>query len=166
MIVRPETQDDRAAISQLIGVVMSPAEARLVDRLRDEAYVLASLVAIRDSRVVGNIVFSRAPIVTDNRAIEAAALAPLVVHPQYQRLGIGSALVTEGLRICKQLGQEAVIVLGDPKYYSKFGFRSDLTNGIVCKYSGPACMGLELTPNVLQGAIGSMRYPPAFDELD
>ena len=127
---------------------------------------MVSLIAVADRQLVGNVVFSHLLILTEGRSIEAAALAPLAVHPEHQRLGIGSALVTEGLRVCGQRGKEAVIVVGDPKYYARFGFSPGTVTHIASRYSGPAFMGLELTPNALRNVKGHAIYPAAFDDLD
>jgi putative acetyltransferase len=167
LIVRPETDADIAAIGELVAdVFRSPAEARLIDRLRDEGHILVSLVADTDHRIVGNVVFSHLPIFMKDRTIEAAALAPLAVHLDYRRSGIGAALVNEGLRICRQRGKDAVIVLGDPRYYTRFGFSPELAAGIASKYSSPSFMAIELTPHVLRNARASVKYPNAFDDLE
>jgi putative acetyltransferase len=167
VLVRPEALVEKAAIGELVtNVFQGDLEARLIERLRDEEQILASLVAIADQRLVGNVVFSHLLIPTEGRSIEAAALAPLAVHPEYQRLGIGSALVNEGLRICEKFGKEAVIVVGDPRYYARFGFSPGTVTGIASKYSGPAFMGLELAPNALRDVRGRAIYPSAFDDLD
>lgn len=165
--VRPETRVEKAAISELVtNVFQGGIEARLIERLRDDGQILVSLVAVADRQLIGNVVFSYLLISTERRSIEAAALAPLAVHPEYQRLGVGSALVTEGLRICEKRRKEAVIVVGDPRYYARFGFSPGTVTGIASKYSGPAFMGLELAPNALRNARGRAIYPNAFDDLD
>jgi putative acetyltransferase len=167
LIVRPETDADVASIRELVtDVFQNHAEARLIERLRDEGHILLSLIAAADHSIVGNVVFSHLPIFTEDRTIEAAALAPLAVHRDYRGSGIGSALVNEGLRICKQRGKDAAIVLGDPRYYARFGFSPELAAGIVSKYSGPSFMAIELTPRVLRNTRGSVKYPNAFDDLD
>jgi putative acetyltransferase len=164
--ITTETDADAAAISELVtGVFRNRAEARLIERLREEGRLVVSLIAVADDQIVANIVFSHLPIVTENRTIEAAALAPLAVHRDYQRSGIGSALVKEGLRACKRRGKDAVIVLGDPDYYTRFGFSRDLAAGIASKYSGPGFMALELTPGAIRHTKGTVTYPSAFDDL-
>jgi putative acetyltransferase len=144
----------------------SCAEARLIERLRDEGHIAVSLVAVEDRRVVGNVVFSHLSIVSDASTIEAAALAPLAVSREHQRLGIGSALVREGLRVCKAQGKDVVLVLGDPSYYVRFGFSVERATGIASKHAGLSFMALELTPNALRHATGTVTYPSAFDEVE
>jgi putative acetyltransferase len=166
LIVRPETEADSVAISELVTEVFrNDAEARLIERLRNEGQILVSLIATADQRIVGNIVFSHLPIFAEGRTIEAAALAPMAVHRDYQHLGIGSALVNEGLRICKQRGKDAIVVLGDPQYCTRFGFSSELAAGLRSKYSGPSFMAIELAPQVLRQTKGTAAYPSAFDDV-
>jgi putative acetyltransferase len=94
-------------------------------------------------------------------------LAPMAVLPARQRQGIGSALVRDGLGRCRELGYEAVVVLGHPGYYPRFGFVPASRFGIGCEYDVPAevFMALELVPGALRGKPGTIRYHPAFAEL-
>ncbi len=103
---------------------------------------------------------------TDSSTIEAAALAPIAVSPDYRGAGIGAALIREGLRICKAHGKDVVLVLGDPRYYVRFGFSAERATAIASAYSGPSFMALELTPGVLRGVSGSVTYPSAFDDVE
>ena len=120
-------------------------EARLVDALRDGVYVKVSLVAEEDGQVVGHILFSDLPIVTPGGTVEALALAPLAVLPSHQRRGIGSMLVGEGLRACRDAGHRIVVVLGHPEFYPRFGFSAKLAERLRSPFSGPAFMA-ELVP--------------------
>lgn len=84
------------------------------------------------------------------------------VPPGQQRRGIGSALAREVLRRAQQQGWQAVIVLGHPKYYPRFGFSAALAWPLASPFSGDAFMALELKPGALQGGAGRVVYPPAF----
>ncbi len=95
----------------------------------------------------------------------AEALAPMPVLPEHQRRGIGSALVWEGLRTCREAGHRIVIVLGHPKFYPRFGFSAKKAGRLSSPYSGPAFMVAEVVSNVLQGVGGEVVYPPPFGEL-
>jgi putative acetyltransferase len=135
----------------------------LVDRLRDDGEVLVELVAegARDL-VVGHILFSHLPIhAPDGSIIRAAALAPLAVLPAYQRGGVGAALVRAGLEACAGEGAQAVVVVGHPDYYPRFGFTAEAAAALKAPFSGPAFMALELTPAALR-AGGEVRYARAF----
>ena len=139
------------------------AESEIVDRLRRDGLIAASLVACEDSDVVGHILFSDLAVTVDARNVKAAALAPLAVHPDRQRQGIGSRLVHAGLSLVGDRRYEAVIVVGHPDYYPRFGFSSPLAGKLAAPFSGDAFMALELTPGSLSGATGTVRYPRAFN---
>ncbi|MCC7023542.1 MAG: N-acetyltransferase [Thermomicrobiales bacterium] len=162
--IRFETPADHAAIRTVNREAFGgEAEAILVDALRDEGDALFGLVAEAAGDIVGHILFSRLPIAMGNGdEVVAAALAPLAVLPAWQRRGIGSALAREGLARCKELGVPAVVVLGDPGYYTRFGFRPELARGLASPWSGPHLMALEITPGGLAGGHGAAHYADAF----
>jgi putative acetyltransferase len=169
MVVREESVLDTAAIRLLHRAAFGgDAEGRLVDRLRGDGKVVASLVAEEDKRVVGHILFSDIRIETPRGILLGAALAPLGVLPDWQRRGIGSVLVREGLDLSRERHRVAAIVVGEPSYYSRFGFSSALAKNLRSKYSdvGPYWMALELETGALQDGFGMVRYPPAFDEVE
>ncbi len=89
-----------------------------------------SLVAFSDSEAVGHILFYPLSIKTNSGLIPTLGLVPLAVKPEHQKQGIGTKLISEGLKQAKSLGYNSVIVAGDPKYYGKFGFQTnyDLNN--------------------------------------
>lgn len=143
-------------------------EVKLVDRLRADGLVVASLVALRDGEVCGHILFSELPIRrSDSGAlIPAASLAPMAVHPRLQRVGVGSLLVRAGLEVCRAKGKDVVLVLGHPGYYPRFGFSVELGRQVQSPYSGDAWMALELKRGALEGILGSVQYPAAFGLLE
>ena len=166
LTIRSESETDfptiRALVSDAFG---GSAEARLIERLREEGAVAVSLVAVERNTIVGSVVLSRLAIVTEDSTIHAAALAPLAVRRDRRRSGIGSALVHEGLRICEERGIEAVLVLGDPLYYRRFGFSAERATGISSAYSGPSFMVIEFAPSKA-GISGLVTYPAAFAEVE
>jgi putative acetyltransferase len=165
-IIRPETTADHAAIREVNRIAFGgDGEARLVDALREGGHAKVSLVAEVHGQVVGYILFSALPIVTPEREIQALSLAPLAVAPSHQRRGIGSILVSEGLRVCRGAGYGIVIVLGHPEFYPRFGFSAKLAEPLKSPYSGPSFMAVELLTNALQGIEGEVRYPPPFEDL-
>lgn len=166
-IIRPEQPEDREAVHTInVAAFESAAEAGLVDSLRDLARPVISLVAEQDGEVVGHIMFSPATL-DDHPELRLMGLAPMAVTPALQRAGIGSALVRAGLEECKQLHMDAVIVLGHPSYYPRFGFQPSVRFGIGSEYEAPdeAFMLLELRPGCLRGAHGVARYHEAFRDL-
>ena len=94
VIIRPETSADHEAIRYVNRLAFGQDdEARLVDALRVSGYVRASLVAEKAGQVVGHILFSDLPIITQAETVPALALAPMAVLPDFQNQGIGSTLV-------------------------------------------------------------------------
>jgi putative acetyltransferase len=161
--VRPENPNDLEAIREVNRQAFGQEdEARLVDALRDGGHARLSLVAEEGGRVVGHILFSDLPIVTQAGTLHALALAPMAVLPERQRQGIGSRLVREGLRACADAGHRIVVVLGHPRYYPRFGFSAQLAERLKAPFSGPAFTASELVPGALAGVAGQVRYPPPF----
>lgn len=95
-------------------------------------------------------------------------LAPVAVLPDYQRQGIGSLLIGQGLKECARLGCKAVVVLGDPEYYSRFGLTPAQEKGLRCEYTVPdeAFMVLELKSGALEGCVGTVKYRSEFNQLE
>ncbi|MFN8395590.1 MAG: N-acetyltransferase [Bacteroidia bacterium] len=169
--VRPETEGDLLAIHELnVAAFGREAEALLVDALRrGDAFVPGlSLVAVVEGRMVGHILFTRIQIQLDGGgAYPSLSLAPMAVLPVFQNRGIGSALVRAGLVRAAELGEEAVIVLGHPEYYPRFGFLPASKWGIRSPYNvpDPVFMGIELVNGALAGNAGLVVYPKEFADL-
>lgn len=165
--VRAERAADRDAVRTVNeSAFETPAEAGLVDALREQARPLVSLVAEEGGAVAGHILFS--PVTLPGYPqLHIMGLAPMAVAPGCQRRGLGSALVRAGLAACAELGCGAVVVLGHPEYYPRFGFRPAAEFGLGCEYEVPreAFMALELVPGYLEGAAGTLRYHTAFAGL-
>jgi putative acetyltransferase len=129
MIIRSETAADGSAIRSLTGAAFdgvehsSQTEAAIVDALRDAGALALSLVAERQGRIIGHVAFS--PVEVDGRDIQWFGLGPISVLPELQRTGVGAALIEEGLRQLIEGGAAGCVVLGDPAYYTRFGFSSD-----------------------------------------
>jgi putative acetyltransferase len=161
--LRAERTEDGEAVREVNRQAFGREdEARLVDAIRDGGYARVSLVAEESGRVVGHILFSDLPIVTQAGTLHALALAPLAVLPERQRQGIGSRLVRQGLRACAEAGHRVAIVLGHPAYYPGFGFSAQLVERLKAPFSGPAFMALELVPGALENVTGEVCYPPPF----
>jgi putative acetyltransferase len=161
--VRLETPRDLDAVRDVNRQAFAgDEEARLVDALRAGGYARLSLVAEQAGRVIGSILFSDLPVLSERGTIGALALAPLAVLPDCQRQGIGSLLMQEGLRACREQGHRIVVVLGHPDYYHRFGFSAGLAERLKSPFPGPAFMALELVPGALDGVSGEVRYPPPF----
>jgi putative acetyltransferase len=137
-------------------------ESRLIVDLRDAGLASIELVSLDGTEVVGHILLSALDVTVAGKPVRSLALAPMSVQPGRQRQGVGSALVREALRRAQQQGWQAVIVLGHPDYYPRFGFSAALARPLTSPFSGDAFMALELTPDALKGGEGRVVYPPAF----
>jgi len=166
--IREETAADVEAIREVIRRAFGDEPVSpLVDRLRDDGLVVTSLLAVEGERIVGHVLFSVLEIETGSGVVATATLSPLGVVPERQRAGIGSELVRRGLEVCRERGRAAVVVVGHPSYYPRFGFSAELAKTIRSRYSGAgeAWMALELRPGALVGG-GEARFPAAFDLVD
>ncbi|MEJ2071196.1 MAG: N-acetyltransferase [Syntrophobacterales bacterium] len=81
-----------------------------------------SLVAEIDGKVVGHIAFS--PVAISDGSHDWYGLGPISVLPAFQKRGIGKSLMHEGLALLKALGAHGCVLVGDPGYYERFGFRN------------------------------------------
>ena len=165
--VRPEQPGDYAQVRDVHVRAFGDNEvADLVDLLRSRNKVVISLVAVSSRRVVGHILFS--PITISNAAggFRGLGLAPLGVLPEFQNRGVGSQLTQAGLEACRQLNYDAVVVLGHPTYYPRFGFTKAKDYGLDNEYNAlDAFMVMELKPGVLLGIEGLVQYAPEFKEV-
>ena len=167
MLIRAEKENDREAVFAVnASAFEAQAEATLVDVLREQATPVVSLVAEDNGNVVGHIMFS--PVFLSGYPdLNVMGLAPMSVAPEHQRKGIGSALVRAGLEQCRQLGSVAVVVLGHPEYYPRFGFLPSSRFDIDSDYKVPeeVFMALELVPESLSGKTGRVKYHVAFSNV-
>lgn len=165
--LRREGAGDHVAVHALhVAAFGSSLEADLVDALRPAASPLVSLVADASGLVTGHILFS--PVVLPGHdGLRLMGLGPMAVLPARQRAGIGSALVRAGLEACRDIGAGAIVVLGHPRFYPRFGFAPAARLGLRCAYDAPedAFMVVELERGHLDGATGIVAYHPAFDRV-
>jgi putative acetyltransferase len=144
----------------------TPNEANLVDVLRKQVWPYISLVAEEDGNIVGHILFT--PVTLSSHAeLKIMELGPMAVLPEHQGKGIGSALVRAGLEKCTEISYGAVVVLGHPGFYPRFGFLPSVNFGIRYEYDvlPEVFMIMELIPGYLQTASGVIHYHPAFDNV-
>jgi putative acetyltransferase len=144
-----------------------PDEAALVDAVRACGEWSISLVAVDGKRLAGHILFTPVTIQGPDRVREAVGLGPLAVDPDYQRHGIGSQLVVQGLDLCRESGHRIAVVLGHPTYYPRFGFVPARLHGIRFQLDVPddAFMVIALEPGALDGCTGVARYVAEFMSL-
>ena len=162
LTIRPERPGDRTAVFAVHAAAFeTQAEADLVDALRADAEPIVSLVAEADGTIVGHILFSPVTLDSDPE-LRVMGLGPMAVLPDWQNRGVGSALVHEGLADCRRLRIPAVVVLGHPGYYPRFGFRPASRFGVRSEYDVPeeVFMAMELQAGTLRP--GTIRYHEAF----
>ena len=160
--VEPETREDVDAIYRLnVGAFDGRTEeAELVDALRHDGDLLLSLVVRHEGEIVGHIAFSRVRIDCVTGVMGGVALAPVGVDPRYQSEGVGSVLVETGLEM---LTDESVfLVVGDPAYYTRFGFSVAAGERYPSFYSGPYFMAL-VAGDPAVAPIGPVTYAEAFE---
>ena len=128
MIIRKETVADINAITEVTIAafktlpVSNQTEQFIIKALRSAKELTISLVAEIDERVVGHIAFS--PVVISDGTKDWYGLGPISVLPEYQKQGIGKALVNEGLSLLKEIDGQGCALVGDPNYYKRFGFKN------------------------------------------
>jgi putative acetyltransferase len=103
----------------------------------------------------------------DGEAVTLVGLAPVAVLPSRQGQGIGTMLVEAGLERLRAAGAPAVVVVGDPHYYPRFGFVPASGFGLRWEEDAPdeAVMALELSPGALAGVHGVLRFRSEFDRV-
>jgi len=128
--IRLETPTDAEAVFGVEAAAFGrPDEARIVDAIRGSADEVASLVAVEGDRLVAHVLFSRVRIDGLSRA-RAAALGPVAVAPDRQGLKIGDALIRRGIDVVRaRAAFDLLFVLGNPRYYARFGFEPALKAG-------------------------------------
>ena len=126
--IRNETDADVGMITEVTVAafktleISNQTEHFIVEALRAAKALTVSLVAELDGRVIGHIAFS--PVTISDGTRNWYGLGPVSVLPEYQRKGIGKALITEGLSRLKELNAQGCCLVGHPDYYRKFGFKS------------------------------------------
>jgi putative acetyltransferase len=159
-MIRYTRASDRDAVAQVVTAAFGRAdEADLVARLRADEDVLFELVAEEDGEIVGHILFSR---LWADRSELYGALAPLAVHPDRHRQGLGQKLTRAGIESAREFGCHGLLVLGDPAYYGRFGFAAETASQVKAPFSGLAAFqALALEDNAFERAM-SVGYPSAF----
>ncbi len=128
MIIRNEKDSDVEAIFDVTKAafenhpISNHTEQFIIQALRAANALSISLVAELDGKVVGHIAFS--PVTISDGSQQWYGLGPISVLPEYQKQGIGKALVHEGLSRLKDRAAKGCVLVGDPDYYEPFGFRS------------------------------------------
>ena len=127
LLVRSEQASDIEAITQVtydafLGKFSDhPTEHLIVNALREADMLTLSLVAEIDGNVVGHVAFS--PVTINETFMDWYGLGPISVAPAFQKQGIGSKMIVDGLAKLRDLGAKGCVLEGSPAYYSRFGFK-------------------------------------------
>ncbi|MFD1589354.1 GNAT family N-acetyltransferase [Halorientalis brevis] len=124
-------------------------------------------MAVEDDRIGGHVLFSPARAENLGADVDPVGVAPIGVRPATQNEGVGSSLIQRGLEECRKVGVDAVVVLGDPGYYSRFGFERASEYGLGTEYD--ADEGFMVKP-LYEGALdtgdGIVTYQPAVRQAE
>ena len=166
--MRAEIPADGPAI-RAIHLLAFPTsqEADLVESLRGNGAATLSLVAEYQGAVVGHVMFSPVQIGDGSGAVDGLGLAPVGVLPHRQNQGIGSQLIRDALQKLETGKCPFVVVLGEPAFYSRFGFKPAREFGVRCKWDvmEDAFMLLPFDKDRVAAASGLARYRGEFDAL-
>lgn len=171
--IRQETPDDYARVIELTAKAFETMpysegdEDKLVDRLHKAPTFIPelSLLAELDSQLAGHILFT--PLVIDNgqKQFQSLILGPVSVLPEFQKQGIGGQLIIAGHQKARDLGFQSVILIGHPKYYPRFGYKTASRWGLKVAMELPSdevFMAVELVEGGLSGVSGTVIFPPEF----
>ncbi len=128
IIIRDETAADVDAIREVTIAafktlaVSHQTEQFIIEALRAARALTVSLVAEMEGQVIGHIAFS--PVTISDGTPDWFGLGPVSVLPAYQRQGVGSALIREGLSRLRAMKARGCCLVGHPEYYRKFGFKN------------------------------------------
>ena len=146
-------------------------EANLVEQLLNDetAKPFLSLMAIKDDRGVGHILFTKVSLENSPTKVNAQILAPLAVMPDCQKQGIGSLLIKKGLQQLHHQGCELVFVLGYPEYYTRFGFQPAGKLGFfflfpILEKNADAWMVMALNQNIIGFVQGEVECAKSLDK--
>ncbi len=162
--MRAETSEDIQVIHVLTAAAFGrEAEADLIDLLRDADALTLSLVAWLDDVLAGHVAISPVTL-TPAASVTWYGLGPIAVHPDMQGQGIGTQLMTKALADAAALGGDGVVLLGDPKFYGRFGFRPSTEFGLTWENGGgPYFQAVRLS--AADAPAATVAYHPAFNQV-
>ena len=172
ILIRNEEEKDYRRVEEITKIAFSypgriergeigcPFEHWMVHELRKRDGILSlSLITEVEDYVVGHIICSEAIVKTTDKVLPVLNFGPISVLPEFQRQGVGAALINEMITKAKSLGYGAILFFGRPEYYPQFGFKDALAFGITDSngYNYSTFMGMELIPKYLS-EVGGGKY--------
>ncbi len=180
IIVRLEVESDYRIVEEITRAAFSypgrierggigcPFEHWMVHALREtDGIAELSYVAVVDERIIGHVIYSHAHVETlDGQIVPVLNFGPLSVAPEYQKQGIGKALMTVTIAKATELGFGAILFFGRPEYYPQFGFVEAIKYGITdCNGDNyPAFMAMELKKGYLENVPGKFLESLIYDD--
>ncbi|WP_375281163.1 GNAT family N-acetyltransferase [Pseudooctadecabacter sp.] len=155
--IRQEKESDSAAIRDVVARAFEgksfadPDDKLIVDRLRDDGALVLSLVAEAGGKIIGQVALSPAKV----GGLKYLCVGPLAVVPEHQGKGIGADLMGHALGVAQAYGRDGAVLLGDPKYYSRFGFEK--VAGVT--YDGKGADALQVLP-FTDAPSGAVTFHP------
>ncbi|MFQ5437508.1 MAG: GNAT family N-acetyltransferase [Paracoccaceae bacterium] len=158
MFVRPVSRRDRAKIPDLIEAAFGRHdEALLVQELFENGDIVMEFVATDRDELIGHVALSKLV-----RPAGCLALAPVSVHPDRQEKGIGSTLIRAASEAAEEQGWTAAFVLGNPRYYGRFGFEVEAADDFDTPFSHEFTAARVFDPVAFQSLPRELVYPGAF----
>ncbi|HBQ87089.1 MAG TPA: N-acetyltransferase [Syntrophomonas sp.] len=164
MLIRKETSEEFSQIYDLVKIAFQTAkvsngkEQDFVSELRGSGNYIPelALVAEDSGKLIGHIMLTTTYIANNNNKFEALLLAPVSVALEYRNRGVGSSLIKKGFELAREKGYTAVLLVGDPAYYHRFGFKSAVSFGIKHTQNIPDeyVMACELVPDAFKTISG------------
>lgn len=168
MIIRPEKAEDFPQIYNLVKVAFETAEVSSGQEQNSVSYLRGgsnylpelALVAEEDGKLIAHIMLTRTSLTVNDKEFPTLLLGPISVMLEHRNRGVGSALIHEGFRLARELGHQSAVLVGNPAYYNRFGFKTAAdfgirnANGIPDQY----VMACELAPNALKGVDGTIFF--------
>jgi predicted N-acetyltransferase YhbS len=168
MVIRQKKETEFPVIYDLVKVAFQTAkvsngdEQNFVDRLRASSNYIPelALVAADQGELIGHIMLTKTFVNTENGQYPVLLLGPVSVVLERRNQGVGTRLIEEACRLARAQGHQAVILVGDPAYYHRFGFRSAVDFGIANTNGIPdeKVMACELTPEALRNVKGTITF--------
>lgn len=177
ILVREEEKKDYCRVEEITRLAFSypgrverggigcPYEHWMVNELRRRDGILPlSLVAVEQfgekEELIGHIICSKAEVRSEKGVTPVINMGPISVLPEYQRKGVGKALINAMIEKATKLGYGAILFFGRPEYYPQFGFKEAVEFGVADAegYNYPSFMGMELIPGYLKEANGGRFY--------
>lgn len=165
MLIRRETPEEFPQIYDLVKVAFKTAkvsngkEQDFVNQLRGSGNYIPelALVAEENGKLIGHIMLTKTYIVDGGNKFETLLLAPISVALEYRNRGVGSNLIKESFKSAKEMGYTSVLLVGDPAYYHRFGFKAAVNFCIKHTHNIPDenVMACELVPDALCGISGT-----------